>query len=117
VARLLREECDLLVIASTFETFGVVVIEALASGKPVVSTRCGGPEDVLGDPALGALCPREDAGALAGAILDVARRLPSLDGARIRESAVQRFDLRVIARDLEAVYQEIAADRAGDGLR
>src|SRR5262249_7296596 len=37
-------EHDLLVHPSTFETFGMAVVEAVATGMPVLVTRCGGPE-------------------------------------------------------------------------
>ncbi len=47
VARILREECDLLVLPSKIETFGCVLTEAMACGKPVVATRSGGPEDII----------------------------------------------------------------------
>ena len=38
---------DCLVVSSKVETFGVVVLEALSAGIPVISTRCGGPEELI----------------------------------------------------------------------
>lgn len=43
------------VLASKYETFGVVLIEAMLSGLPVVSTKCGGPESIIKDETLGVL--------------------------------------------------------------
>src|SRR5699024_9955006 len=38
---------DAFVLSSKYETFGVVLIEALALGKPVIATKCGGPESIV----------------------------------------------------------------------
>lgn len=43
------KNCDVFVLLSKSETFGVVYIEALASGLPVISTRCGGPEHFINE--------------------------------------------------------------------
>jgi len=41
------QEADCFVLSSRQETFGVVLIEALACGTPVIATRCGGPEEIV----------------------------------------------------------------------
>ena len=41
------QTCDALVSPSHSETFGITLIEALAFGKPIIATRCGGPEDIV----------------------------------------------------------------------
>lgn len=71
----LMRRSDLFVLPSRFETFGVVVIEALASGTPVVATRCGGPESIITDLSQGVLVPPEDPDAFADAIEVQATRL------------------------------------------
>lgn len=43
------EECDCFVLPSAGETFGVVYVEAMAAGLPVIATRCGGPEDFVNE--------------------------------------------------------------------
>jgi glycosyltransferase involved in cell wall biosynthesis len=59
------ESIDLLVLSSVKESFGLVLIEAMAHGKPVLSTRCHGPESIVVDGETGYLVPIGDAKALA----------------------------------------------------
>lgn len=69
-ADMLREmsAADCFVLSSRYETFGVVLIESLASGVPVVATRCGGPEGVI-TPECGLIVEPDDVTALAKAML------------------------------------------------
>jgi glycosyltransferase involved in cell wall biosynthesis len=53
------------VVASSKESFGLTVVEALSRGLPVVSTDCGGPREILDAPGLGALVPVGDDAAMA----------------------------------------------------
>jgi glycosyltransferase involved in cell wall biosynthesis len=106
VARLMRERCDLFVLSSHHETFGVVLIEALASGKPVVATRCGGPADIVTDPMLGALCPPGNLEALTETLVRTTAAFASFDGRAIRRWAVERFDFARLAATLAAEYRK-----------
>ena len=56
---------DLLVLPSLKESFGLVLIEAMAFGKPVITTACNGPASIVVDGETGYLLPVGDAGALA----------------------------------------------------
>lgn len=93
-----------LVLPSRWETFGVVLIEAMATGLPVVSTRCGGPSDIV-EPGTGILIEPGDVDSLALAIRRLAEE--RYDPHSIRESVVRRFSEARIAESLIAVYNEV----------
>ncbi|MGQ9887965.1 MAG: glycosyltransferase family 4 protein, partial [Aggregatilineales bacterium] len=64
---------DVVVCASRFEGFGMAVVEAMACGRPVVSTNRGGPAETVVDGATGYLVPPDDPGALAGRVITLLR--------------------------------------------
>ena len=99
----------LFVHPSRRETFGVVAVEALATGLPVVATRSGGVDEILGpDPdALGALVGVDDAAGLAASILHVLGRLGTFDPAVLRASVEGRFAAGAVARRLLDLYAEV----------
>ena len=98
--------CDVFVLPSIHETFGVVVGEAMACGKPVIATRCGGPEFVVGD-GCGILVPIADAQALADAMEQFLLGQVQYDPVRIRESVCARFGEDAFLRNIETIYNEI----------
>lgn len=97
---------------STRETFGVVAVEALASGLPVVATDSGGVAEVLGDDpeSLGALVPASDPSALATAIVRTLERKETFDPAAIRAYAERRFGATAVASQIVGLYEEVLAE-------
>ncbi len=69
----LYAQCDVFAMPSLTEAFGVVFLEAMASGLPVVGTRVGGVTEIINDGENGLLVPPHDSRALAEAILRLLR--------------------------------------------
>jgi glycosyltransferase involved in cell wall biosynthesis len=88
------------------EPFGLVMIEAMACGTPVVAWRCGSVPEVIDDGVTGFVVDDEDAAAAAIA------RLGELDRARIRHVFERRFSAEVMARHYVELYQQLL--RGGD---
>ena len=107
VARLMRESA-LLVLPSRAESFGAVLVEALASGTPVVATRSGGPEDIVQD-GVGLLVPPRDPAKLAEAILEVLARRGSFEPERLRRYALARFSWERVVDATESAYRSALA--------
>jgi glycosyltransferase involved in cell wall biosynthesis/SAM-dependent methyltransferase len=112
VATAMREQCDLLILPSRSETFGCVLAEALSCGKPVVATRCGGPEDIVVPPEDGALCEVDDIAALADAILAEIEALPHRMPSDIAARARARFGYDAVAATIARLHQEVLARAA-----
>lgn len=104
VARYMQESA-LLVLPSRRESLGMVLVEALACGTPVVATRSGGPEDIV-TPEVGVLVPPEDPEALATGIETVLDRRAHYDPARLRAHALERFGLEAVHEQIAALYSQ-----------
>lgn len=104
-----REEfgaCDSFVLPSHHESFGIVYIEALACGRPVIATRCGGPE-VFVTPQNGVLVDVRDVAQLADALDFMFANAQDYDGRVIREHTLERYGRAAVVDQLEAVYRRI----------
>lgn len=110
------QAADLYVHPARVDTFPLVVLEALASGIPVVASAVGGIPEQVEEGRTGFLTPRGDASALAARtaqlMQDDALRLGM--GAAARRSAVARFSLRGQSAAYLDWYAEILADRRID---
>jgi glycosyltransferase involved in cell wall biosynthesis len=91
------EACDAFVLASDVETFGVVVIEALACGRPVVVTASGGPDHLV-TAENGLLIPTANLPALRDALILMRRNAAGYDRAAIRADALRNYGPVAFAR-------------------
>jgi D-inositol-3-phosphate glycosyltransferase len=119
----LREEMPMLlrsadIVAATpwYEPFGIVPLEAMACGVPVVASAVGGMLDTVDDEVTGRLVPPRDARALADAIGPIlwqpgCRRMLGEAG---RRRVCRRYTWSRVADDVTSVYRRLAADRLPD---
>lgn len=85
----LYQQADCWIVPSTTEGFGMPGIEAAACHCPIVSTRCGGPEDYVEDGVSGFLVPIGDSGAIADAV----SRVLNLDRGQWRDMSQASYEI------------------------
>jgi glycosyltransferase involved in cell wall biosynthesis len=95
---------DAFVLPSRAENFGVVLIEALTTGLPLISTRCGGPEDIVTS-EVGLLLEPNDECALAQALVTMRGSARSYDRCALRAVAVERYGYARVGPQLRDLYQ------------
>jgi len=99
-------DCHIYVMPSRHETFGVVYAEAIASGKPIIATRCGGPEFIV-NATNGVLVDVDDVAALSQAMQTMAVNWADYSPQAIRQDFEQRFSRPAVVQQLVALYQEV----------
>lgn len=128
--------CDVFVMPSSKEGFGIVFLEAMACGKPVVAGNVDGSVDALDDGKLGELVDPHDTGEIAAAICRAIQGRPSgalwHDPVALRKAVVDHFGYeqvrRMLADDLAPLLgrqralpkkqtAEVATDRSGNAPR
>jgi glycosyltransferase involved in cell wall biosynthesis len=79
----------------------------MACGKPVIATRCGGPEDIV-NPQTGLLVPQQDDMALSEALHEVLSGEHRFDAQEIRRYATQNYGYERIASRILDIYRQLA---------
>ena len=103
------QDSSIFVLSSRFEGFGMVLVEAMAYGLPVVSFDCpAGPDEIITDGVDGLLVPSGDVHALAKKLMvlmsdeNLRRRL----GQQARQTA-QRYDMATLADQWETLFEKV----------
>ena len=109
--------CDVFCAPSTgYESFGIVLLEAMAAGKPIVATNIAGYRSVLEESREGLLVEPEDELALAEAIVTLLQdaALRQEMGARGQDKA-RRYDWSIVAGQVLDLYRQVVHRKKGVG--
>lgn len=104
--------CNLFVAPSLYESFGLVYIEAMSYGKPVVATNVGGIPEVVSNERDGILVEPNNSESLAQAIIRLLKdkELNRFMGQNARRTVEQRFTREIMAENTLAAYKEILSN-------
>ena len=98
------QNCDFFVCNSNFETFGMAVAEALSAGKPVISTKCGGPEEFVNNNN-GILVETKNEDELSNAILRMADLYKNYHPKELSKSIQDQYGPEIVKEKLIAFYE------------
>lgn len=96
---------DLFILASRYETFGMVLIEAMACGIPVISTKCGGPQEIVTE-ATGILVEKENSKELTAALNIMSDNIGKYNKVSIRNYVETKFGHDLFIKRITALYNE-----------
>jgi glycosyltransferase involved in cell wall biosynthesis len=97
---------DFFILNSTNENFSVVCAEALASGIPVLSTCCGGPEEFINE-HVGILIPRGNKQELMNAICYLLDNADTYDPCMLHNYIKNKFGYETVGKQLFTLYSAI----------
>ncbi len=97
------QKIDFLITNSNFETFSVVTAEALATGKPVISTRCGGPESFVTEKS-GILVDVGNQQQLNEALIQMLENYQKFNAEEIKKSVIDIFSEKAVGEKFYTLY-------------
>ena len=100
------ESADCFVLTSRLETFGIVIIEAMAKGLPVISVPCGGPEEIITS-EVGILTKDDDPITISKAMAEMVKNRHRYDSDYIKKYCYDNYSQESIAKAIESIYKQI----------
>jgi len=102
---LLIESSDCLVISSRKETFSMVGLEAISQGIPVISTKCGGPEDYIVDD-IGILVENQNSNKLAIAMLNIIENYKKFNPTIIKKYYKKNYSQDIVGKKIIKIFEK-----------
>lgn len=99
------DKTDVFVLPSHYETFGVVLIEALSRGVPVISTMCGGPECIV-HKENGILVSPKNEDELTEALIYILKERENFDSAMLRQECLSNYGKESFYNKLINIYSK-----------
>jgi len=103
-------KCDCFILTSRHETFGIVYIEAMNYGKPVIASITGGPDTFLNEKC-GLLVENENIEAIKNAMINMYKNYKTYDSNYISNFCKNNFSEGVIANRLISMYREVIKNK------
>jgi glycosyltransferase involved in cell wall biosynthesis len=103
------DDIDLYVLPSRTETFGMVVVEAMARMKRVVATKCGGPEEIISDGVDGFLVEKENPEAMADKLEELIQNPKKSESVAINahKATVEKYTTSSVADKISEIIKQI----------
>lgn len=97
---------NIFVLPSRYETFGIVLIEAMACGLPVIATKCGGPEEII-TKETGLLIEKNSPEELAGAVKYITENKGIYNVESIKKSTEEKFGKSAFVKRISKLYLDV----------
>ncbi len=108
----LAHSCDCCIVPSDHDPGNNSVLEAMAAGKPVIVTKCGGSESRITDPSLGIVVEKGDIEGFASAMKEVYENRISYDAEHISGVCRSLYSEKKLSENLMAVYREVLENKS-----